>query len=145
MNYKDAMERIQKIHLHVWGCFFKDLPKLAELTQPEAQAVLLERANEMKKLMDDNQVSWLELSRFYQEFEVVCLLLLLCALGKFSEEIPITEEDIGNVQHAVSDLCAAGWAEEGQGVIDTARKVLTEGMKSREFPSVITLLLTNGT
>lgn len=144
MNYQDAIQRILKSHLRTWGCFFRDLPELKGLTQPQTQAILLERALEMRKLMDEEKVGILEFSRFFQEFEVICLMLVICAWGAVSEEIPITEEDFGNVEGAISDLCVAGWAEEGKEVLDTAKRLLVEGLKSRQFPLPITRLLTQG-
>ena len=104
----------------------------------------MERALEMKGIMRDSKVGVFEFSRFSQEFEVICLMLIICVWGSTSEDVPITDEDFQSVSVAINGLCAAGWAEDGQGVIDTAKRLLIEGTKSRQFPLSVTLLLATG-
>lgn len=145
-NYRDAMRQVREVFLRIWGSFsdvvFPDnLAGLEKKSQKEAQRVLLSGARIMKGALDKDQVGPAEYNHFLQEYEVVCLLLLLCAWGAFEEEIPITTEDVGKIREAMQDLAAAGESEPGRSVMDTAQKVIRKGLATRQLPREITNLL----
>lgn len=140
MNYRIAMRLIQETHLKHWGEFARELPRLDTLTQPQAQEILLAHANMMKEAAEKNMFLPSEMFRFFQEYDVVCLLLLLCTMGGINKEVPITESDIANVDVDMSNFHCFGVG--GEGVIGTIKEVIRRGQCNQLPPPVAQLLPT---
>ncbi|MEI6479997.1 MAG: hypothetical protein WCO12_00540 [bacterium] len=142
MNHKEAMQRIVETHLCIWGCFFEDLPSFKDLQQECVQKILLERYREMRRMVECKEIGVFEYSRFAQEFDIICLLLVICVWGASSEDVPITEEDLGNIRCHLSSLCSAGVEEDGIGIFGITCRLLTEGLRLRQLSEPIVLSLT---
>lgn len=140
MHYRTAATAIWESHLRQWGMFFQPLPSFDGLSREEAQDILLTRAREMEVILEtfDNPF---EITRFMQECETIALMLLLFAWGAWSDEVPITEEDLADISGTMNDLAAAGFQQEGYRVIDVTRRLVERGMKMRELPFSIPFLL----
>ncbi len=136
MNYKLALEALVQTHCYVWGCFFKPLPDFRYLSQQDSEILLLGRAEEMKKIINRGELAIQDLCRFPQEFDVVCLLLLICLWARVNENVPITRQDFEDIKSEMSNLCVAGVGpEEGsQDIFDIIKSLLKKGIESQVFP-----------
>ena len=143
--YEKALAEVHDYQRKIYGGFYKPLPDLKSLPREETQKVLLERAQEMLGHMEKNEVSVFEFSRFSQEFDVICLMLLIAVWGGVVKEIPLSIEEIGIAKSAIHDLCTAGYSEPGQEVHDVVRSLLLKTLESREFPPDAVRFLLDGT
>ncbi len=142
MNYKDALELIIRTHHNFRGRFFKELPDLNSLPQPKAQAVLIERIQHMRSVADKDGVGFAEVTRFCEELDVMYLLLVVCVWGGVTEDVPITEADFYNLFSSMHNSTASGVGEEeGEGILDTVKRLVDEGLRLRQLPDTITILI----
>gem|GEM_PF-2121305 len=115
----------------------KSMPDLKTLSAQEAFPHLLEHA----KLMHDWGMPGLgEMNLFFEEYHITRLLLLIAYLGMFTDEIPITQKDIQDVDIAFNSLISAGWTEERQ-TVNVLRDFIATAMAARELPTSMRALL----
>lgn len=114
----------------------QELPDLEPLSQSEAQEVILRRLLVMKKGISERKVGLSVINQFFCEFELMHLLLVICAWGAASEEVPFTEIDLedvfGHIQANLNGIPKE--FEEGQSIFQKAIRLLSEGLRLRTLP-----------
>ncbi len=140
IHYREAMQRLLDVQYHNWKRFYKPLPSVATLAQPEAQEILLERAREMKGIIERDEIRFTEFFRFAQEFDLICLLLIICVWGGMEQFVPLTDEDITIVDEAIYNFLVAG-ADTEKTAFDVVLKMLRAIPKNNQLTLSLNSLL----
>jgi hypothetical protein len=141
MHYKIALARVMACHKTNWGSFTDIFPNIDEMDLHKKLEALQVCGREMNRIVKDREVDWRDVIRFLQEMETILLLLVICMWATSTEEVPLTEDDLSQIMGSVNSLCVAGVKEEGKSVIDIARTLIEEGIKTQSLPSSSSTLL----
>ncbi len=141
MHYKAALAKVVACHTLNWGSFSELFPDMQEADLHKKLEALQACGLEMKRIVDVGEIGWSDACRFVQEMETVLLLIVICMWATTAEDVPLTDDDLAQVTAAMNSLCAAGAQEHGRGVIDVAKRLIEEGLKSQALPSSASTLL----
>lgn len=112
----------------------------SELHQNSTE-ILIERARQMKTLMDADRIHFSEIIIFNMEFDLVRLLLMIFVCGMANEEVPITEQDIERIDSVVGNYITAGFQEEGENVFGVISNLFNRLRQIHQLPEFVTELL----
>lgn len=160
MNYQEILKKIYDGHLHVYGGFmwcnqgqssdsteldvvkpgslFKRFPDIREISPDETVKVLLTRLQEINTAFAEDMIYFGDVARLVHESHVISLLLIVAYWGTISEEVPLTEADLGRINDE-SHCEINGTRSENEGSWDILLRLVREGLESKVFPDQFAL------
>lgn len=159
MNYREIITRIYGEHLHIYGGFmwfvdgrnnatpsesrgllavepgslFKGLPDIREMDPNETMKVLLTRLQEINTAFAEDMIYFSDASRLVHESHLISLLLIVAYWGTISEEVPLTEVDLGRISDE-SQCEINGTLSDDEGSWDILLRLVKAGLESKVFP-----------